>query len=226
MESEGHRLLTKQYNNAHQKLDYICPQGHKHSIKWNHWKSGHRCPHCDGQTKPLFDSVKTSFEKEGYLLVSSSYVNSKHKLEYICPLGHKHEISWSHWNLRKQRCPTCRNIEMSGKGHWNWNGGKTPKDVKIRFSVRYIKWRSSIFNRDKYTCQMCGKIGRKLQAHHIFRFGLYKLRRFKPWNDITLCKKCHMKIKGDENSLIPKFLYSNLRKYGKKLYLKQICKEC
>jgi len=39
-EKEGYTLLTQEYKNNNQKLDYICPNGHKHSIQWNAWQ----CP--------------------------------------------------------------------------------------------------------------------------------------------------------------------------------------
>ena len=32
-EAEGYELLTEEYIGSKQKLDYICPKGHKHSIR-------------------------------------------------------------------------------------------------------------------------------------------------------------------------------------------------
>ena len=43
---ENYELLTKEYKNNMQKLDYICSKGHAHSISWNKWKRGVRCKHC------------------------------------------------------------------------------------------------------------------------------------------------------------------------------------
>ena len=43
---EGYLLLTKEYINNNQKLFYICSSGHKHKIKWAHFRDGHRCPYC------------------------------------------------------------------------------------------------------------------------------------------------------------------------------------
>ena len=40
-------LLSKEYINAHHKLEYICPKGHKGTISWNRFQSGLRCPICN-----------------------------------------------------------------------------------------------------------------------------------------------------------------------------------
>ena len=45
-ESEGYKLLSREYINAHSKLDYVCSSGHKHSMTLNNWKTGYRCPTC------------------------------------------------------------------------------------------------------------------------------------------------------------------------------------
>lgn len=45
-EVEGYKLLTKKYVNGKQKLSYICPKNHRHSMVWNNWQQGQRCPSC------------------------------------------------------------------------------------------------------------------------------------------------------------------------------------
>lgn len=47
-EKEGYILLSIVYVNSNTKLDYICSNGHKHSIVWDNWKQGKRCPECFG----------------------------------------------------------------------------------------------------------------------------------------------------------------------------------
>lgn len=56
---EGYKLLTTKYINSRQKLRYICPNGHTHTIKWDHWKSGSRCRKCRD-----FD-FSVRYQKEG-----------------------------------------------------------------------------------------------------------------------------------------------------------------
>jgi len=45
-EKEGYKLLVIEYKNYSQKLNYICPKGHKHSASWGSWRAGKRCPTC------------------------------------------------------------------------------------------------------------------------------------------------------------------------------------
>ncbi|WP_212928088.1 HNH endonuclease, partial [Oceanobacillus sp. J11TS1] len=76
-----------------------------------------------------------------------------------------------------------------------WIGSKTPpwerSDKQERNTPKYKEWRKSVFERDHYTCQRCGKIGGELNAHHIKRFAIYKDLRYELSNGITLCVECH-----------------------------------
>jgi len=93
-----------------------------------------------------------------------------------------------------------------------WKGGITSFNKKIRELFEYSRWRTNVFERDKYTCQECGARsgnGKKiiLEAHHINAF--YKIlednniKTIKDalicnelWdinNGITLCRECHRK---------------------------------
>lgn len=45
-EKENYVLLSKEYNNAFTMLNYKCSVGHVHSIRWNDWQQGGRCPTC------------------------------------------------------------------------------------------------------------------------------------------------------------------------------------
>lgn len=75
-----------------------------------------------------------------------------------------------------------------------WKGGITPIHQKIRTSLEYRLWRTSVFTRDNYTCVWCGdNTGRNLQADHIKPFALYPELRFAIDNGRTLCVSCHKK---------------------------------
>ena len=105
-EDDGYTLLSNEYINNYTKLNYICQNGHTHSITWAGWKRGQRCPYCDGQTKPTIEFIKKSFESVGYTLLSKNYTNNRTKLKYKCPKGHYHSMGWSSWQ-RGQRCYYC-----------------------------------------------------------------------------------------------------------------------
>ena len=111
---EDYELLTKIYDNAHQKLEYICPRGHQRFITWNGWQQNQRCPCFSGLMKLNIEFIRAEFAKEGYVLLTKVYKGAHQKLKYICPKGHKHSVTWSNWNSkRKCRCPFCNNNKVS-----------------------------------------------------------------------------------------------------------------
>ena len=83
--------------------------------------------------------------------------------------------------------------EIKGEKHWNWKGGITLKEKRLRQSIKYRDWRSKVFERDLYTCKKCGVCGTYLHAHHIKKFSKYPNLRYDITNGITLCKECHIK---------------------------------
>lgn len=85
------------------------------------------------------------------------------------------------------------NYNGRGENCHLWKGGVTKESAKIRTSLEYKNWRRSVFERDDYTCQECGKRGGNLYAHHQKDFALHQHLRFDISNGITLCLLCHKK---------------------------------
>ena len=98
--------------------------------------------------------------------------------------------------LKKYEIPT-RSFSTSGllrrEDNPNWKGGTSPINSLIRASTEYRLWRLDVFERDKYTCVLCGKKGGDLQADHIKPFAYFPELRFDRKNGRTLCIKCHRK---------------------------------
>ena len=64
----------------------------------------------------------------------------------------------------------------SGENNHFWKGGKTKLSLQIRNSVEYSFWRKQIFERDNYTCQICGRKNKKgdkviIEVDHIYPFS-------------------------------------------------------
>ncbi len=192
-ELDRYTLLTKDYKNCSQKLEYICPNGHQHSISWDNWKQGHRCPYCDSQGRPGMDVIRKFFSKYGYKLVSDVYTNDVGRLDYICLEGHRHSMRWG--NFRNgRRCPSCANISRSvlgsGSNHPNWKGGVTPFNKELRNFVKAIGWTKDVFKRDDYTCQECNIRSGNLVAHHVV--SLSEIRDYFNIKNIEDAQQCDM----------------------------------
>jgi 5-methylcytosine-specific restriction endonuclease McrA len=84
-------------------------------------------------------------------------------------------------------------IKYKGAGGSNWKGGITPHDKQQR-RIFMQSVRKSVFERDDYTCQLCGIRGGNLQVDHIQSWAEYIDLRFNMDNCRTLCMECHYKI--------------------------------
>ena len=84
--------------------------------------------------------------------------------------------------------------ELRGPRAHSWRGGRTPKNKLIRNSKLFAIWRETIFQRDDYTCQICGERGGYLHAHHIRSFAEFEDLRFDISNGVTLCSQCHSEV--------------------------------
>lgn len=84
-------------------------------------------------------------------------------------------------------------IDNRGQKHWNWKGGISSERKSAMAKMKYKNWRTSVFQRDDYTCQICGSRGGELQADHIKPWATYKDKRYDLSNGRTLCKPCHLK---------------------------------
>jgi hypothetical protein len=190
---EGYILLTKIYNNNRQKLEYICPNGHRSSISWSNWGKGHRCPYCAGNAKLDIEFIKLEFEKEGYVLLSTGYEGNRLRLNYVCPEGHKHSISWSNWG-KGRRCGICKLFGGSGPQNGCWKGG-------VSFEPYCPIWKDKeyaefIKQRDGYKClnPFCdSKNPDDLTRHHIN----YNKKDCRKENLITACRSCNTGANSD-----------------------------
>ena len=116
-------------------------------------------------------------------------------------------------HLGKKQSEETRRKRMraiSGEKHYNWKGGITPLVRCVRRCFKYRQWRKEIFERDDFTCVLCGERGGWKEADHypktfssIFHGnnietmeGALDCEEF--WdtsNGRTLCKKCHNETK-------------------------------
>lgn len=78
-----------------------------------------------------------------------------------------------------------------GKDNPRYNPNLTDEDRgNKRLIPGYYEWRSAVYKRDNYICQVCNNKG-YLNAHHIESYSSNKELRITLSNGITLCQKCH-----------------------------------
>ncbi len=95
----------------------------------------------------------------------------------------------------------------------NWRGGISDINSIIRRSKEYAEWRNSIYARDNYICQHCGKKcqANNIIAHHLYYFSKVPELRFSLENGITLCRSCHFKLH-QKNKSIDGIFYQTIMK--------------
>lgn len=101
--------------------------------------------------------------------------------------------------VAKHRTQPIRTLEwrkrmsaaQQGEKAHNWKGGRTPESKALRRTLEQREWRIAVFERDDYTCQICGKRGGKLNADHIKPYAKYPELRTVLSNGRTLCVACH-----------------------------------
>jgi hypothetical protein len=113
IENEGYKLISKEYKNAHTKLQIKCPEEHRFEMKFNAFQQGQRCPECaikrNNDLKRFdYKDVKNYIESfEGYKLLSEEYIGSNTKLKIQCSEGHIFKMTFACFKNRGQRCPKC-----------------------------------------------------------------------------------------------------------------------
>lgn len=156
--------------------------------------SSHGCPSCGGVKRLTHKEVVQLLYVKGFVLVNGKYENNKSQLLLRCL---KHNHTWhSSWNSISvgRGCYFCGIDKKKGDKNPAWKGGLTPENEKIRKSTKYKLWREAVFQRDKYTCQICDESDAYLEAHHILSFATYPQFRLQVDNGLTLCKTCHKNI--------------------------------
>lgn len=149
-------------------------------LRWEAWDSQRFCsPKCRAKVLPP--------PKRG----ESKFIKCKHcKKEYRIRMA-------VYKRAKRHYCSMdCRvkdgGMSTSREKHWNWKGGVTPENHRLRNTPEYKEWRDAVYRRDRWTCQECGA-KKSIVAHHIKTFNEYPELRHSVPNGVTLCRSCHKK---------------------------------
>jgi hypothetical protein len=138
------QLVSTQYKNANEKLEYICQCGRKAVITLSKFIKGQRCKECANDKQRLnHDFVSSSFSEHGCQLLDT-FVNSKTKMKFRCKCNSISLIDWNHFNQGQRDCRTCsyKRIGESMRGAnnvgWRTDRIKVEWDRKMTKSVRTV----------------------------------------------------------------------------------------
>ncbi len=166
------------------------------------WNCSDSCKSCWSRgrkaTKETIEKQKLAankrWENASYRLKFSLSQKERYKKYNHPMLGRKHKDS-TLVILSEKRKLYMSNIDQYGEKNPAWKGGRTKEYALIRTSKEYDMWRKSVFERDRYICQICHEISKgNLHAHHIKEFSKYPELRMVLDNGLTLCIDCHQKV--------------------------------
>lgn len=197
-------LITDYYENQKTILEYICLSHEELGIQYTSLQlyntNKHGCPQCfKDSTFYTYDFVKRKFEERNLVLLDTRYIGCEDYLKYICPQhADKGIMKIQFYELIRGRgCNHCAYEKIGEKNseelHYNWKGGIYDQEKDIfRRSYKTKNWRKQVYKRDDFACQCCGKIGGRLNAHHLDGYNWCVEKRTDIENGVTLCEGCHI----------------------------------
>jgi len=182
--NSGCKLLSEEYKNDRDKLEFECKCGDNFNINYNTFKNGKRqCNKCgfekrDASRRLSYEEVKYFVEvksQSGCKLISEEYINSKNELEFKCSCGRNFKRCFDSFKSKHHyKCDKC-----SGFQNWIYEEIKeyvedyncelisNKEEYKTQLSKLKIKcscgntFKTSFTkfkDRNKHQCNDCGSI--------------------------------------------------------------------
>jgi transposase len=138
---------------------------------------------------------------EAKYLAAKLYVENLLSTTDLADIFHVTSVTISSWlaamNVRIRSNLTQRTREKLraanlGSKRYNWKGGKSGENRRLRLSMYMRDARAACFDRDDYTCRSCGQRGGRLNAHHVWPFQRFPEWKYEVWNLVTFCRPCHI----------------------------------
>lgn len=165
-------LLSKEYLNNNQILDYICSCGNPSTTRFSSFQKGHRCRECGNKKLSEvqrfdYEFIKKIFEDNNCVLLEQEYINCDIPLLYTCSCGENYETSFYNF-VKGSRCKKCRYAKTSGENNCAWTGGLTKLNHYLREKLN--SWKLDVLKSNNYKCTITG-LGGTLEVHHIYSFN-------------------------------------------------------
>lgn len=136
----------------------------------------------------------------GRLTVIKRVENDKYnRAQWLCRCDCGNEVVIVAISLKQGRTTSCgcygkeRRIEATSgaKSHF-YNPNLTDEErSKSRYTNEHRRWSNEVKKQANYTCNICGKRGGKLEAHHLNDWHSNQEMGLDISNGVCLCKHCH-----------------------------------
>jgi hypothetical protein len=135
--------------------------------------------------KLTIEFIRSEFEKEDWTLVSTVYINSWTKLDYVCLKGHSGSIRWGNWQ-QGQRCMVCAGLK--------------------KHTIEYIK---NAFKKVGWVCISTKYVNARSKLNYICSEGHYGSTTWDSWQKGHGCLECT-----GNKKLTINFIKSEFKKEG------------
>lgn len=199
--AKGYKLLTQEYKNNTQELEYICNKHKNKGIQstcFSSFKRGKGCVYCKYEqgifVNPLpEDIIKEVTEKHGYIFKGLTR-NQKTWVNFVCPKHEEYGIQTKLWvdiRVGKQVCSRC-------------NGHKTLEDFQKLVhekspNVDIIDGYEYSSKKVHCKCNICG--------HEWYPYGYNLLSK-----KFTGCPECGKKIIGEKRAITKDYVLDKFSK--------------
>lgn len=172
--AKGCILLEDQYSGSTVSMRYRCHCGQESSVDLGSFKTQKHCWNCRaaGISRSLSNdlhAVNEYYTGKGCRLLSTEYIGSHGKLDFICRCGRQGSSSYS--NFRKYPwCRACGEDQKSGPNCYRWNPDRPAVELRLKYAkacsrmLRRCLKKLGLKKRDR-THDLLGYTYQELQAH-------------------------------------------------------------
>lgn len=168
----GCHYISGEYKNGTSLLYIQCKCGKYFYKSWRKFQTGQdHCPDCgmknlaDSKRKYNYELAKAEFAKYGYTMIDDTFVDVSTKTHCLCKRGHDCYLTISGIKQHRSGCMVCSSIDHSGKNHYNYKGGVSLLEEKIRLSLS--EWIHSIRVLYNNYCPITGVCETNTVVHHL-----------------------------------------------------------
>lgn len=156
-----------------------------------------KCDNCDSLKRKNYRIYKTEGKLFGNLTAISykgfaQYSQKRKRHIWLCNCSCGRSVIVAETTLYKRNKQACLHCSTKkGSEHHSWNSDLLNGDRSSRRGSVCVNWRNEIYERDEYTCQVSGRIGGQMNAHHLYSWHSHPELRLELSNGISICKQLH-----------------------------------